>query len=84
MTVKPTMLLAAAVVAFGLPASALACGMHTAQLDQKVTSAESDLTDQQLAEVKVLRDVYDQAHNSGRDVDAAEVLAKAEAILDQR
>lgn len=77
-----TRILAGAVVlvALSTPAFAFQCPSLVKQIDQ-VLAEGPDLTSEQLAEVKTLRDDGDASHKSGKHSKAVATLNKALDIL---
>ncbi len=71
---------AALVVAFSSPAFAFGCPGRVAQID-KALAAGPDLGDEQIAEVKSLRDEGATLHAAGKHSKSMDTLAKALEIL---
>lgn len=73
-------LAAALVVAFSSSAFAFGCPGRVANID-KALAAGPELSDEQIAEVKSLRDEGEKLHKTGKHSQSMDTLAKALEIL---
>ncbi len=77
---KRVLLAAIFSAAFAVPAFAAQCPSDVAKIDAALAAGTS-LSDEQLAEVKTLRDDGEALHNDGKHQESMDALAKAKAIL---
>jgi hypothetical protein len=80
MNTKP-ILFALLIAGFATPALASHCPTDVAKVDAALADDESGLTDDQLAEIKKLRDEGASLHEQGKHAESVEVLHEALDML---
>ncbi|HEY8540712.1 MAG TPA: hypothetical protein VIL28_17750 [Steroidobacteraceae bacterium] len=73
--------MAIALLGFGISAYAGHCPMDMRAIDAALSSGETKLSAEQLAEVKKLREEGEAAHKAGNHGESMEKLAEAKKIL---
>lgn len=68
-------------LAFAMPADAGRCPADMARIDAAL-AADPQLTDEQLAQVRQLREEGEELHNAGQHAESEAKLAEAMALLD--